>query len=181
MKYIQLLAILAVATLMSSCATILTGTTQRVTIDSTPPGAEILVDGQIMGTTPARVRLVRDINTFIDDGKEIRLEMDGYYADMYYLGTNLEPMVILNVFFWPGFALDAVTGAIMRYDRDYYNFRLQPLSGQNVQPGPVPGTDDNSGEDDYEKLMKLVDLYEQGMITEEEFEAEKAKIFNKDR
>lgn len=180
MKYLQLLAVLAVAALMSSCATILTGTTQRVTIDSTPPGADIVVDGRIMGTTPARIRLERDLNAFVDDGKDIRLELDGYYADMYYLGTDIEPTVILNVFCPIGFAFDAVTGALMKYDRDYYNFKLVPLDNQPVQPGPVVQDDNDSGEDDYERLMKLVELYENGLITEEEFEAEKAKIFRKD-
>ena len=210
MKYFQLLAILVVAVFMSSCATILTGTTQRITIDSTPQGADIIVDGRMMGTTPAKVRLDRDLNAFIDNAKDIRLEMDGFYPDGYYLGTDIEPVVILNVFCPIGFALDAVTGAIMRYDNDYYNFRMVPVdpAAGPVQP-PLPSsvqqvapatsqqsatpasdasaadetaadeTNAEEGPDDYEKLMKLVELYEDGLITEEEFETEKAKIFKK--
>ncbi|MDF1571401.1 MAG: SHOCT domain-containing protein [Bacteroidales bacterium] len=205
MKYFQLSAILVVAAFMSSCATILTGTTQRITIDSTPQGADIIVDGRMMGTTPAKVRLDRDLNTFIDDAKDIRLELDGFYPDGYYLGTDIEPVVILNVFCPIGFALDAVTGAIMRYDNDYYNFRMvpvdpaagpvQPPLPSSVQPvasastqQSLPSASDESaadetnaeeGPDDYEKLMNLVELYEDGVITEEEFETEKAKIFKK--
>jgi hypothetical protein len=206
MRYFQLLAIFVVAGFMSSCATILTGTTQRVTIDSTPQGADIIVDGRMMGTTPAKVRLDRDLNAFIENAKDIRLELNGYYPDGYYLGTDIEPVVILNVFCPLGFALDAVTGAIMKYDNDYYNFRMVPVdpasgpmqspSPSSVQPvapstaqqsGPQPPesmeADEISAEegapDDYEKLMKLVELYEDGLITEEEFEAEKAKLFEK--
>jgi hypothetical protein len=203
MKYIQLSAILVVAAFMSSCATILTGTTQRVTIDSTPQGADIIVDGRMMGTTPAKVRLDRDLNAFIDDAKDIRLELDGFYPDGYYLGTDIEPVVILNVFCPVGFALDAVTGAIMRYDSDYYNFKMVPVDpdmypAPSSSSGQVPaaaaqstapsGDDETSvdetsaeeeGPDDYEKLMKLVELYEEGLITEEEYETEKAKIFEK--
>ena len=180
MKYLQLAAILAVALVLSSCATILTGTTQRVTIDSTPPGADIIVDGRIMGTTPAKVRLDRELNAFIDDGKDIRLELDGYVPDGYYLGTDIEPVTILNVICPVGFALDAVTGAVMKYDSDYYNFRLLPLDESPAAAyNPMPKQE--SQEDDYEKLMKLVELYEEGMITEEEFEAEKAKIFENKR
>jgi uncharacterized protein YceK len=193
MKYLQLFIILVVAAVLSSCATILTGTTQRVTIDSTPKGADIIIDGRMMGTTPAIVRLDRDFNTFIDDGKDINLELPGYYSDGYYLGTDIEPMCILNVFCILGFAIDAATGAIMRYDSDYYNFRMIPIEGAPVQPssqstvakdaGVSETGDDESGdsEDNYEKLMKLVDLYEEGMITEEEFETEKNKIFEKNR
>lgn len=211
MKYFQLLTILVVATFMSSCATILTGTTQRVTIDSTPQGADIIVDGRMMGTTPAKVRLDRDLNAFMDNAKDIRLELNGYYPDGYYLGTDIEPVVILNVFCPVGFALDAVTGAIMRYDSDYYNFKMVPLdpstgslqtpshsAAQQFAPSAAQqsaqsaanevATDEAAADefdaeeetpDDYEKLMKLVELYEEGLITEEEFEAEKAKIFEK--
>lgn len=219
MKYFQLLAIWVVAMFMSSCATILTGTTQRVTIDSSPQGADIIIDGQMMGTTPAKVRLDRDLNAFIDNAKDIRLEMNGYYADGYYLGTDIEPVVILNVFCPIGFALDAVTGALMRYDSDYYNFKMVPVepvpgpvqpsgaastqqvprsaaqqsvppasSGYEADEDPayeaeeVPAdepTTEAEAPDDYEKLMKLVELYEEGLITEEEYETEKAKIFGK--
>lgn len=206
MKYFQLIAIFVVALFMSSCATILTGTTQRVTIDSYPQGADIIIDGQLMGTTPAKVRLERDLNAFIDNSKDIRLELNGYYPDGYYLGTDIEPVVVLNVFCPVGFALDAVTGALMRYDSDYYNFKMVPVepvpgpvqpsagvSAQQVPPAPAQQatasspdgsmadetTAESEGPDDYEKLMKLVELYEEGLITEEEFETEKAKIFEK--
>jgi hypothetical protein len=152
-----------------------------VTIDSTPPGADIIVDGRIMGTTPAKIRLDRELNAFIDDGKDIRLEKDGYVPDGYYLGTDIEPVTILNVLCPIGFALDAVTGAVMKYDSDYYNFRLYPLEGSPAAyNSPVPPSE-TSEEDDYEKLMKLVELYEEGMISEEEFEQEKARIFEDKR
>jgi uncharacterized protein YceK len=177
MKYLQLLFVLAIAAIMSSCATILTGTTQRVTIDSTPPGAKIIVDGYLMGTTPARVRLDRDFNAIIDDGKDISLELEGYYPDGYFLGVDIEPSTILNVFCPFGFALDVVSGAIMRYDTDYYNIMLLPLEESTVQPGSQ-SDQDVSDMSDYEKLIRLVELYEDGYLTEEEFEAEKAKIFN---
>ena len=207
MKYYQLSLLIVAAMFMNSCATILTGTTQRVTIDSTPQGADIIIDGRMMGTTPAKVRLDRDLNAFIDDAKDIRLELDGYYPEGYYVGTDIEPVVILNVFCPVGFALDAVTGAIMRYDSDYYNFKMEPLapvpgpvqpsskpsaqaapSGavqQAIPVDPIEGTAEESNAeeevpDDYEKLMKLVELYEEGLITEEEFETEKAKIFERD-
>jgi hypothetical protein len=194
MKYIQLFIIMIVATVLSSCATILTGTTQRVTIDSTPKGADIIIDGRMMGTTPAKVRLDRDFNAFIEDAKDIQLELPGYYADGYYLGTDIEPTCILNVFCVAGFALDAVTGALMRYDSDYYNFKMVPIEEEAVNSNSQPAPPNNSVKsdqtvknestddgDDYEKLMKLVELYEEELITKEEFEKEKAKIFEDDR
>lgn len=178
MKKIHIPLILGVSILFSSCATLFTGTTQRVTIDSNPPGANIVVDGKFMGTTPATVRLDRDVNAIFDDGKEIALEKDGFVRDGYYLGADIQPVSILNmfnVFFW---AVDAATGAVMRYDSDYYNFMLIPY---NDPAGYTVAPQQQTSEDDYERLMKLVELYEEGMISEEEFETEKAKIFENKR
>ena len=192
MKRLLPLIILAVMALsFSSCATLFTGTTQSVTIDSQPQGANIVIDGQLVGTTPARVRLDRDLNAIFDDGKYIRLEKEGYIPDGYILGADIEPFSVLNmfnVFFW---AVDGATGALMRYDSDYYNFLLVPYASNPVYAAPTMGSqgatsksapfqvEEKEEEDNYEKLMKLVDLYEEGLITEEEFEIEKDKIFNK--
>jgi len=173
----MLRTILTLAVILTGCATVLTGTTQRVTIDSTPQGADVIIDGYMMGTTPTILRLDRDVNAIIDGGKDVRLELEGYYADRYYLDVDIEPTTILNVFFPPGFALDAVSGAIMKYDSEYYNIGLVPV---REPANNVPGPDDREI-DDYEKLMNLVELYEQGLLTEEEFEAEKARILNKNR
>jgi hypothetical protein len=191
-RIIPLTILTGMALLLSSCATLFTGTTQSVTIDSQPQGANIVIDGQLVGTTPARVRLNRDLNAIFDDGKFIRLEKDGYAPDGYILGADIEPFSVLNmfnVFFW---AVDAATGALMRYDSDYYSFQLvpyvynppysSPVMGNQAQGQQAPTQRSNiaeeAEEDNYEKLMKLVDLYEDGLITKEEFEIEKAKIFN---
>lgn len=182
MKYFQLSIIIGIAVITSSCATMLTGSSQRVTIDSTPKGADIIIDGRMMGTTPSRVILDRDINTLIDNGKYIQLVLPGYISDGYYLGADIEPTTILNFFCPPGFALDAVTGAIMKYDNNYYNFSMVPQNGSAAASSvQQAGKYDTHEVDDYEKLMKLVDLYEDGLITKEEFEAEKATILNKNR
>lgn len=180
---LHLISIFILAATLAGCATVLTGTTQRVTIDSTPQGADIIIDGYMMGTTPARLRLDRDVNAIIDGGKDIRLELDGYYADGYFLDADIEPTTILNVLFPFGFALDAVSGAIMKYDSEYYNISLVPERPAQGNPGPANqvSADDEAEADNYEKLMKLVELYEAGMITEEEFETEKAKIFNENK
>ncbi|MCF8345726.1 MAG: SHOCT domain-containing protein [Bacteroidales bacterium] len=177
LRTIQLSIILALAALLAGCATVLTGTTQRVTVDSTPQGADIIIDGYMMGTTPTILRLDRDVNAIIDGGKDIRLELEGYYADGYYFDADIEPTTILNVFFPFGFALDAVSGAIMKYDSEYYNFGLIPVH----DPENIPDDPDAREADDYEKLMKLVELYEQGLLTEEEYETEKARILDKNR
>ena len=50
---------LVVLIITSSCATVIKGTTQEIPISSDPPGAEILIDGILVGTTPASVDVRR--------------------------------------------------------------------------------------------------------------------------
>lgn len=49
----------AAPALLGGCATMINGTTQRVSVTSTPPGAAVLVDGKEAGTTPKTVILDR--------------------------------------------------------------------------------------------------------------------------
>jgi PEGA domain len=49
----------AAATLLSGCATVTHGTTQKIPVTSVPTEAEILVNGKPMGTTPMTVILRR--------------------------------------------------------------------------------------------------------------------------
>ena len=51
------LLILSVLFLSSSCATIMTGKTQEVTFDSEPQGAEVAVNGRVIGKTPTTIQL----------------------------------------------------------------------------------------------------------------------------
>jgi hypothetical protein len=55
----KLFALIFVLSLSTGCATIIKGTTQSVPVSSEPSGADILVDGSLVGTTPADVELKR--------------------------------------------------------------------------------------------------------------------------
>ena len=59
---------------MTSCATIFTGTTDDVYINSNPSGAEIYIDGLKVGKTPATLTIKRP---GLSD-KEVVLKLDGY-------------------------------------------------------------------------------------------------------
>lgn len=153
----------------TSCATLLTGTQQRVSIDSNPQGADIIIDGQKLGVTPSKVKVDRDLNALLEDGKEIELEMQGYRKNGYVLDATINPIVILNtvnLMFW---GIDIITGAVTKYD-NYYTFELIPFDSNVVTP------DSKKEDDKYDKLIKLKKLLDDGVITQEEFEKEKAKI-----
>ena len=68
---------LAIVVLVSSagagCATIVSGTTQGIRIESEPPGADVLLDGENKGVTPIQIKVSRKQTSAV-----IRVEKTGY-------------------------------------------------------------------------------------------------------
>ncbi|MGJ3234831.1 PEGA domain-containing protein [Marivirga sp.] len=173
MKKANYLFILAVIMISTSCATLFTGTRQNVSIDSNPQGADIIIDGQNLGVTPAKIKVDRELDALLYGGKEIQFELEGYKKLGYELDTRLNSVAIINFFnplFW---GIDIATGAVTKYD-NYYNFQLRPLEFNNTQ------SITESNMEKYEKLVQLKKLLEDGVITQEEFDKEKAKILEEE-
>lgn len=66
------LTVLLLAGTIPACATIMHGSSQELSIASTPTGARVLVNGMEAGKTPFVANLKRK------DKHVIRIEMDGY-------------------------------------------------------------------------------------------------------
>ena len=65
---------LAAALATANCATLyVNGTTQRIEVTSTPPGAEVFLDGEPVGTTPAEVVVSRR-----NRDRVIHIEKEGF-------------------------------------------------------------------------------------------------------
>lgn len=115
---LALLCGLAVA--LTSCATLISGTHQTVTIDSYPPGALVKL-GYQTGTTPVTFSVAKGKHHVvqISQGPEKRVLP---------LSRKLDPVTLLNIIppLWPGFIVDAVTGAITKYNPDviYVDFTV---------------------------------------------------------
>lgn len=73
MKNLSTILLAATMLLMTSCATLFTGTKDRITFNSTPSGATIYIDGVEQCKTPCTMKVKRSIN---DTGVEFKL--DGY-------------------------------------------------------------------------------------------------------
>jgi hypothetical protein len=118
-KHLQILMLVIIPLMMSSCSTLFTGTKQTVQISSKPPGAKILVDGIDRGTTPSMVKLKK-----CADGQTITLKLDGYETKNFQPQTSFNAVSILNlfnVFFW---GIDVVSGAVYKYDPKFYDIEL---------------------------------------------------------
>lgn len=118
------LALLAAA-LTPGCATLFSGTSEQVTIDSEPEGARIFVEGIERGRTPATISVKRP--GFNDT--EVTLQLEGYEDRTFTLQKGFNTISILNLFVPAGFIVDAVTGAITQYDPNTYTVTLDQARG----------------------------------------------------
>lgn len=120
-KLLLLLAPVLALFSLSGCATIFSGTTQIVRIESSPPGALVEINGVSHGTTPATVPMKKNLSQ-----PSVVLTKEGYQSKVFSPTSTFDVVGILNILFWPGFAIDAVTGAMMKYDQLLYKITLEP-------------------------------------------------------
>lgn len=106
--------------LLTSCATIMHGTTQNMGISSNPSAANVWVDRQFVGQTPLTVQLKRNENHFI------HIELEGFQPYEIICTRQLSGWVFGNVIFGGviGLCVDAVSGGIYRLTPEQINAEL---------------------------------------------------------
>jgi hypothetical protein len=104
-----------------ACATIMQGSSQELSVSSTPTGARVLVDGTEAGKTPYVARLKRK------DKHVVRIEMDGYRPFELPLARATSGWVWGNIVFGglPGLAIDAITGGMYKLKPEQVQATLQ--------------------------------------------------------
>ena len=127
--YKQIISIVAAAAICSltSCASIINGSSQPVSFGSTPPGATVTVDGQPKGTTPSTIPLERTKR-----GHIVRIEAPGYYPYETHLSANFSGWYVGNLLIGGliGLALDPCTGAMWYYNDINTNLVPTPKTKQ---------------------------------------------------
>ena len=122
MKKVVLMMIVFTAFVFTSCATILSGTSDEIRFTSDPKGADIMLDGVKLGKTPASVTIKRP--GF--GNKEITLKLDGYEDRTFMLQKEFNTMALCNLAGWPGWVIDIITGSVMKYSKTNYDLDLEP-------------------------------------------------------
>lgn len=119
--------------LMTGCATIFTGTKDRIAFTSTPSGATIYKDGVEICTTPCNYKVKRSLND-----TDVEFKLDGYETRLITLDKEFNLVSILNLGNLFGWGIDALSGAVMKYDRKAYDIKLtQEKSASLVQPSRI--------------------------------------------
>jgi len=125
-KFSFLLLVGATISIMVGCASITKGQVQDVTIDSNVQGAEILINGARVGTTPYSGILARNSKT------KLTLQKEGYRSKTIVLDTSIEPVFWGNILLGGGIGstTDAVNGSMYKYTPGNIVVDLEPEVGK---------------------------------------------------
>jgi hypothetical protein len=106
---------------LTGCATIFDGDTQLLTFDSFPTGAEVYVDGVLLGVTPmsASVKRKKDAT--------LTLKKEGYVDRVMPMATTMNMTFLGNLVTGGlfGTTTDSATGAINKYEPGQFMVTLQ--------------------------------------------------------
>lgn len=96
--------------LIASCATIVSGSKQKIKFDSTPTNAKIFIDNVEIGKTPFETKLKRNGNY------KVKIQLDGYKAYEVNLKKKMNGWIWGNILIGGivGYIVDVSTGAIYR-------------------------------------------------------------------
>lgn len=126
-------ALLVIAFLMFGCATIFTGTTDNISLQSTPnANYKIFKTNGVQvaqGVTPSEIRLNKDSEYTVE------VYLEGYKKQSFHINKEFNAVSILNlgnVLFW---AIDYLTGAMFRLNPSYIRVDLdtEVYGGDNLQ------------------------------------------------
>jgi len=120
----QLLTALLTGILLSatSCATIITGTKDKITFNSTPEGAKVMHKGVEKCTTPCTAEIPRSL------GKQmVTFEKEGFNSKEVKLTKTFNPVTLVNILLGGiiGLGIDTATGSITKYSPKEYKVELE--------------------------------------------------------
>jgi hypothetical protein len=124
--------------LLGGCATIFTGSSDRIAFEANVPRVRVTIDGEPRGELP----LTLDVSRQVDGDKVLaRFERVGYLPQEIELTRGFNPAALLNIpVFIVGFPVDFLSGSIRRFEPTSYHVQLVPdprASPAEIEPpGP---------------------------------------------
>ncbi len=116
---LSILTLSVIVSILPGCATILAGTSQGISFVSDPPGAQVTV-GPHSGKTPVTLMLPK--------GKDYPVAVElGDKKKTFALTRVFDRSGLLNILIFPGFLVDAVTGAITKYEPDTFSIDFSSI------------------------------------------------------
>ncbi len=106
----------------TSCATILTGTKDKITFNSTPEGAKVFHKGVEKCTTPCTAEIPRSLSR-----QTVTLEKEGFASKEMKLTKKFNPVTLVNILLGGaiGVGIDCATGSLTKYSPQAYQVELE--------------------------------------------------------
>lgn len=111
---------------LSSCATVVNGSTQKIPITTQPHGVAIAINGQHLGQTPTTVTLKRK------QDHRIKLSKPGYQTQEVHLKRSMSGWVAGNILLpgtLVGIGIDAASGGMYKLGPEKVNVSMKPDEG----------------------------------------------------
>lgn len=131
----RIIAVVAIASTLWGCATIMAGGPDVVPVLTNPPGAQVVLNGQIVGYTPTTIMLNRD------QPAQIQLLLAGFqpvvlHRSKHFNGWFVGSILLLYLIF--PIIVDVVTGNVTKYDDTGIAIGMTPLPGYYPPPMQQP-------------------------------------------
>lgn len=130
-NYTKILILTAGVAVLAGCASIVSGTSQVVSVNSNVDQAEVRINGTTVGRTPYNGQIKRGKDTVVEVSKS------GYGTQSTTLSTKLEPIFWGNIIFGGviGSTTDLATGACWEYAPAsvYVNLNQKSLSSSEFR------------------------------------------------
>lgn len=128
MRIITIIYLIIFTLSLTSCATILSGRYDKVTITSIPPNADVFVDGEKAGNTEQNGNTMRIRRKYVNS-RSITLKKEGYEDLTFEAKTKIHPTYIIGVippFFGIPCLFDIVTGSALTLKEKQFTKELTP-------------------------------------------------------
>ena len=144
--------------LVSGCATIVKGTTQSIPVNSDPTGAEVVVNNNVLGTTPTQIKLKRKSD------HQVLIRKDGYNTTTMPVLRSVGGAVWGNVLAGGliGWGVDATSGAQYNLSPETIFVVLRPATDEDT------GSESDRTSEGIAELGALDQALEAGTLSEEE-------------
>lgn len=172
MHYSKLVCLMIVCSLWYGCATCVHGTTQKITVNTEPKGANVTVVGQkTQYTSPCEIELKRK------SAHTLRIEKEKYEPMTVEIAHVLSGAVAGNILAGGliGWGVDAATGSQYRLMPETVNVTLKPV----VEELPMVDKEAIRPKNMAELLYELDEMKASGVINEKEYEMLRKKVLDR--
>ncbi len=121
MKFTKLVAVFSLMFLVTNCASIIDGSEQLVSVNSNIQGAEVYVNGLLVGKTPFSGKIKKKNNS------QVRIQKEGYTTQTITMSTSLPVSFWGNVISGGllGSTTDYASGAAYEYSPNNYFLHIE--------------------------------------------------------